>query len=390
MPSTKPTVLELCLTLDTGGLERVVVNLSNELSRIGAVSPRICTVGQTTGNVIPATIRSDIDWTELKGKPCFTLKTALKLTKLVRQKKISLIHAHGTQPLVYALTASMMCGTPIVFTKHNSYDDLDFFQRHRVFQMIACHTVRQFIGVSDQATEMLRRVFKPAALRCQTLINGTELPEKLARKDCGEFHGYSANDKFVMVTVCRLAPEKDIVTLLWAFASVHGTAPNTELWIVGDGGERRNLVQLAENLGIKDSVRFWGFRGKVDQILTCADLFVNSSWTEGISISILEAMSLGLPIVATSVGGTPTIVKDEVNGLLVEPRSPHQLGSAMLRLVQDRALCRKFGASSREQVERHWSLRRMTERYLEIYWDALGMEAPLRIPEDTVPNTKAS
>jgi L-malate glycosyltransferase len=377
----KQGVLQICLTLDTGGLERVVVNLANEVSRTAVMRTQICTVGQTTGEVIPDTIAPGVEWTELKGKPHFTVKTALKLAKLARSSKVTLLHAHGTQPLVYALTTSMLCGLPVVFTKHNSYEDLDFFARHRFFKNAACRRVRRFIGVSEQATEILRRVFQPAAHRCQTLINGTELPSESVRQTAMfARNAYAKKDKFIIATVCRLAPEKDLVTLLWAFASVHAIEPATELWIVGDGSERANLVKLSEHLGVKQSVRFWGFRGKVDQILGCADLFVNSSWTEGISISILEAMALGLPIVATAVGGTPSIVKSGENGLLVEPRSPSELSRALLRIIQDRELCRKLGDSSWRQVEEYWSLRRMAERYVAIYSEA--MIKPIALPAE--------
>ena len=159
-----------------------------------------------------------------------------------------------------------------------------------------------------------------------------------------------------------------------AFARVHAVHEKAELWIIGDGAERDMLVQLSAELGIKNNVRFWGFRGRVEQILNGADVYVNSSWTEGISVSILEAMGAGLPIVATAVGGTPTIVKEGQNGLLVAPRNPAALGEALASMLQNAARCVQMGENSRAQVQHHWSLRRMAERYLELYNHALKGE----------------
>lgn len=365
--NAKPSVMQLCLTLDTGGLERVVVNLASALARNHGVASRICTVGQTKDKLISAAIGPGTVWTELKGPPHFSFRTALKLAREVKRHKIDLIHAHGTQPLVYALTSALLCGVPVVYTKHNSYEDLNFFLRRGLFNKLACLLVRRFIGVSDPATEILRRVFRPAAERCVTQINGTELPSNSVRcKASAIRNSGSMLGPQVIATVCRLAPEKDIATLLHAFARVQTVHPHTELWIVGDGAERQTLLQLADKLNIRRQVRFWGFRGKIQQILACSDLFVNSSLTEGISISILEAMSLGLPVVATAVGGTPSIVTPE-NGLLVPPKQPDQLADAMLTLLCDADLRRRMGEQSFQSVKSRWSLDQMAESYLRLY-----------------------
>jgi len=382
--SERPNVLQLCLTLDTGGLERVVVSLANELLSTGAVHPLICTVGKTTGSLISEGIAPGVEWAELKGPPRFSFRTALKLAQLVRREKIQLIHAHGTQPLIYALSASALSGVPIVFTKHNSYEDLNFFARHSVFNYLACRRVTRFIGVSEQATEILKRVFRPVAQRCETHINGVALFSDAVREHAQKSRlAGEARGELTMATVCRLAPEKDLVTLLEAFALVRKDHGAAKLWIIGDGSERGSLMQTAEKLDLKESVKFWGFRGKVEQILSGADVYVNSSLTEGISISILEGMSMAMPIVATAVGGTPSLIKQGVNGFLVEPRNPEQLAGALLRLAEDRKMCRDFGEQSCLEVEANWSLRSMAEKYCEIYVEAIPPGARIWQPADT-------
>jgi glycosyltransferase involved in cell wall biosynthesis len=124
------------------------------------------------------------------------------------------------------------------------------------------------------------------------------------------------DDTFVVISVARLDPVKDLATLLDAFALVRRRVPHSRLLIVGDGPDRATLAANAACLDLADSVTFIGYRSDVQSLLPSADLYVNSSITEGISITILEAMAAGLPVVATAVGGTPEVV-DRTTGLLV-------------------------------------------------------------------------
>ncbi len=363
----KLNVLELCLTLDTGGLEKIVVSLSNALAGRENVSPNICTVGRTSGEVLPASIQEGVGWFELKGPPYFDFKTAWRLLGLVRKRKINLIHAHGTQPLVYALSVSLATGVPVLLTKHSSFEDLQFFERRRLFHALACHRSGYFIGVSPQATQVLKRVFAPVAHRCMTQINGTAL---IAKPVSPRF-SFESEDvlqrPLIITTVCRLSPEKDLVTLLRAFARLSVFGPKAELWIVGDGVESNQLRHSTTKLGVAEKVRFFGVSGQVEKLLLQSHIFANSSLTEGISVAILEAMSAGLPVVATSVGGTPSIVKAGYNGLLVPAQNEVRMAEALLHLMQRPGLRAEMGANGRKEIEAHWSLERMAGRYLELY-----------------------
>jgi len=360
--------MQLCLTLDTGGLERVAVSLANTLATRHGFRSHICSVGKTTAQLIPALLERKVVWTELSGPPRFHLPTALRLAKLLRSQRIDVLHAHGTQPLVYALAASLLSPVEIVYTKHNSHDDLAFFFKRPFFRWLAASRVKHFTGVSDTATAMLKKVFAAAAERCRTQINGTGLPSRSLRMKAQAARNSGAtNAPRIITTVCRLAPEKDMATLIQAFAKLREKRRNVELWIVGDGPERSMLLELAQRLEVRNAIRFWGFRGKIEQILACSDVFVNSSITEGVSISILEAMSIGLPIVATSVGGTPSIVQDRKNGRLVPPRNPGLLANALFDVLEDVGLRRAMGEKSYQSVVSNWSLERMVDSYVALY-----------------------
>lgn len=157
-----------------------------------------------------------------------------------------------------------------------------------------------------------------------------------------------APDDVLAIQVAALAPHKSQTTLLQAAARALGTAPRLRVWIAGEGALREPLLAEHRALGLGDRVRLLGFRDDVVPLLRAADLFVLTSYLEGLGTSVLDAMAAGLPVVATAVGGVPEIVRDEVTGILVPPRDPAALAAAMERLAGDPALRAAMGARGRE------------------------------------------
>ncbi|MBU0492657.1 MAG: glycosyltransferase family 4 protein [Chloroflexi bacterium] len=180
----------------------------------------------------------------------------------------------------------------------------------------------------------------------------------------------------VALFVGRLDPVKQLDVLLRAWARVLGDADapgqSPVLVLVGDGPEREALVRLAGELGIVGSVRLIGAVEQVAGWYHGADLFVLPSQVEGLSNALLEAMSCGLPVVATAVGGTPEVVEDGVNGLLVPPGDVAALSVALGRLMGDPALARQLGHAARQTVVAGYSVEAMVERYLALYESLLS------------------
>ena len=169
------------------------------------------------------------------------------------------------------------------------------------------------------------------------------------------------------VAVARLSPEKDLGTLLEAAALVVRTIPGFQLEIAGAGPCRPDLVKLAGSLCLGDRVRFLGEVSDIPALLARAGLFVLPSLTEGISLTVLEAMARGLPVVATRVGGNPEVVDDGRSGLLVPPRNPQALADALCRLWQDSALAARLGRAGRRRAEAHFDVRHMVAAYEDLY-----------------------
>ena len=150
--------------------------------------------------------------------------------------------------------------------------------------------------------------------------------------------------------------------------------PTARFLILGDGALRPSLQEQARNLGVEDRVVFAGYQPQVEPFYRLMDLSVLTSLSEGLSITLLESMSYGLPVVATQVGGNPELVEDGKTGLLVPPEDPERFAGAVIRLLRDPSLRKEMGSRSRIRVETEFSLTRVAQRYEEIYSSARDPE----------------
>jgi glycosyltransferase involved in cell wall biosynthesis len=173
------------------------------------------------------------------------------------------------------------------------------------------------------------------------------------------------NDKSlpVVFTPARLHKQKRHSDLLKAAALV----PNALFVLAGDGPERGKLEELANRLGIASRVVFLGERNDVPKLLVCCDVFVLPSMYEGLPVSVLEAMAVGRPVVATAVGGTDEVVEDGVTGILVPPREPAKLAAEITRVCDDRALADSLSAAGKRRVRESFSSSSMVSGVLDVY-----------------------
>ena len=197
-----------------------------------------------------------------------------------------------------------------------------------------------------------------AAARLVTVRNGIDLARFA-------YNGPAPHGPAVIVA--RLAPEKDHATLLRALAIAAAAEPDFRLEIAGDGPCRADLHALAASLGVTRSVRFLGRVDDIPALLERAGLLVLSSRLEGISLTLLEAMARGLPVVATRVGGNVEVVADGETGLLVPAASPPELAAAMLLLWRDPEWSRCLGMAGRARAEEQFDIRKTVATYEAFY-----------------------
>jgi sugar transferase (PEP-CTERM/EpsH1 system associated) len=278
------------------------------------------------------------------------------LARLFRRIKPDVVHTHDQRALFYATLAARLAGVPrVVHTRHGR--DIHATPRQLAMVRFVSRLVNDFVCVSsDVAALSLAQGIAPG--RLQTIVNGID----------GERFPFSGpRTGGPLVAVVRLSPEKDVANLVRAVAIAGGEDPDLRVEVAGDGPCRSELRQLVGELGLEERVSFLGEVRDVPGLLARAAIFVLPSRSEGISLTLLEAMACGLPVVATRVGGTPEVVRDGQDGLLVPPSNPAALAAAILRLRRDPEGARRMGEAGRRRVELDFGARRMVADYLALY-----------------------
>jgi glycosyltransferase involved in cell wall biosynthesis len=205
----------------------------------------------------------------------------------------------------------------------------------------------------------------------QLIYNGVDLQRYDVTVPCctyREEYGIEPDDVVVGV-VARLEPEKGHPTLLDAWPAVLQGVPKATLLIVGEGSRREDLECQATALGIARRVVFTGRRDDVPEVTAALDVAVLPSYREAQGLSILEAMALSRPVVASRVGGIPEVIEDGVSGLLVPPRDPAALAGAIVRLLKDHPLADMIGRAGHDVVHDRFCVGLMVKAIERIYDD---------------------
>ncbi len=201
------------------------------------------------------------------------------------------------------------------------------------------------------------------------IYNGVDLDRYEHQEPCctlREEYGMAPDSQIVGV-VARLEPEKGHPTLLAAWPAVLRSRPDAYLLVVGEGGQREALERQANDLGIGDRVVFTGRRDDIPAVTAALDVAVLPSYREAQGLTILEAMALGRPVVASSVGGIPEMIQDGVTGLLVPPHDAQAIASAITRLLLDHPLADTLARAGHDLVHDRFCIQLMVRAIETIY-----------------------
>lgn len=346
-------VCHLSLTLNTGGMERLLVDFAR-FRDPAAVEPTFLALqdaGEPARQLreLGVPVRHGIAGRRSGGA------RLLRLAKTFRELRPDVIHTHNPAPQVWGVLAGRLAGVAaVVHTRHG-----------HALGSLPAPLLRPLFAQAD------RVVCVSEDLRSDLLRRQGLAPDRVLKIwngiDTSRFSWAGPRSEPVAVTVCRLAAVKDIPTLLRATALVVKELLGFRLRVAGDGPLRGELDALAQGLGIADSVEFLGERHDVPAVLADAGLFVSSSSTEGLSLTLAEAMAVGLPVLATAVGGNAEIVKHGVTGRLVPPGDPRALADGLLAMWAERARWEEMGRAGRERVLAHFDVRRMVRDYEDLY-----------------------
>lgn len=356
-------VLHIVLGLQIGGLERVVVDLINNCSpEIRSYVVCLEEAGALALSCHAAKVY------ELHKHPGLSIATVRQLDSLARELKIDLIHTHNPSPHFYGALAGLLAGIPVVHTKHgrNYPDNI----RKVVLNRVAGRLTRKIVAVSGDAAAICIGVEKNPPDKVMVIVNGIDTGLYSPAADGKSQPG---NSVCIIGIVARLSPEKDHHTLLAACKLLRDRQFHFQLVIIGDGPLRSELEQDAGDLGITGQVEFVGMSNDVARQLQRLDVFVLCSTTEGISLTLLEAMATRLPVVASDVGGNPEVVVDGTTGFIVPAKNPELLADRLCMLINDQCLRETMGLAGRKRVEEQFDIRQTVRNYERLYHDVLGI-----------------
>jgi len=249
-----------------------------------------------------------------------------------------------------------------------------------------CHFTSRQVAIGRQLARFVDRyVCVSDDVRAQCVTEGigpSRLVTVLNGIDVSRFGFRGPDPGGPVVAVARLSPEKDIANLVRATAIGAPRAPGLRVEVAGGGPCLEELQQLAADLGVADRIVFLGEVRDIPSLLARARLFVLPSRSEGIPLTVLEAMACGLPVVATRVGGLPEVVEDEVTGLLVPAADPTALAGAMIEIWGDPKRGDQMGRAGRQRAEECFGVGRMVAEYEALYasgawqWDEVQLASP--------------
>lgn len=310
--------------------------------------------------------------------PLRDFRAANALIERVEELQPRLIHAHGYRAAwVAALAASLLqarsgCAPPpILATAHNLFPARSSLPGTFAFHFTHDRLAR-WIAITQAVKGSLVSAGVPASL-IEVIPNGIDpaaySPGHREKIRCG--FGVPLDAPLVAV-VARLEPNKGVDDALRAFTMLRRAHPDARLWIVGEGPEREALHDLTHARALRGSVRFLGWRDDAPALLSAADACLIPSRSEGQSLVALEAMALGVPVVATEVGGLPEMIRDGETGLLAPPGDPPAMARALSRILNETDLHERLARQGPEEVRLHWNEADMVRRTAELYRKTLG------------------
>jgi sugar transferase (PEP-CTERM/EpsH1 system associated) len=309
---------------------------------------------------------------ELKHPGGNSFNIPLKLSRIFRKHKIEIVHTHSWGTLVEGVLGAKLAGVPVII--HGEHGTFPNNLTHRIVQHIAWRFTDRILSVSGILKSKLAKELNFPKDKIEVILNGVDdkifHPNPTLRQKFRERFGFS-DDTFVVGTVGRLTKVKNQLMLMKAAEQMYLQGHDLEVVIVGGytvgDGVESELRTFAEQSAIRKHIHFIGFQEDTELYYNGFDVFALTSLSEGCSNVIQEAMSCGVPVVATNVGGNPELVIDGETGFLVPSDAPNTLTDKLIQLKHDHQLRAYFARNARQHAVSRFSLDVMVQSYESLY-----------------------
>lgn len=354
-------------SLGMGGIETMIVDMVRLLPA-DQFSPEVA-IFESGGILEQTLIERGIPVHHLHKRAGIDGGLFLRLRRLLKERNIRVVHSHNFSAWLYSSIAARSLGNILhIHTEHSGVGALR--RRHAVERWLSRITP-YVVAVSKHVHQVMIDDIGISPRRVKLIQNGVNTgrfaPNIAVRCIMRQTLGLGDNDIAIGI-IARLAPVKNHTHLLRAFARILDAGQTrAQLMVIGDGAERQALEALSTQLGIASRTRFMGERRDTEALLNALDIYVLSSLSEGMNLTLLEAMSAGLPIVATAVGGNGEMVEDGKTGFLVPLSDVDAMISRLNQLMNDPSLRLKLGTAARASAIGRFDERVMIDAYLSLY-----------------------
>lgn len=301
----------------------------------------------------------------------------MNLKEIVGKGNYDLVHTHGYLADLLGLTAARVSGLSVVSTCHGFINGGWKLSLYNRLDIEALAWFDRVIAVSDSISNgWLQSRVKPEKItiieNCASPLTESALITSMREKKRGLMQ--IAADEILLGFFGRLSSEKGIVYLLEALKLLQDTELRVKLVLLGEGSQRTELEEIVRRDRLSEQVIFAGFEKKIEEWMAATDIFVLPSLTEGTPMALLEAMSFGLPCIASAVGGVPKVIESGEDGILVAPGNPSQIRDAVLSICNDDSQRDSISRKARQKIERNYDAglwaRRIENEYLRILYNA--------------------
>lgn len=319
----------------------------------------------------------------------------IRLSRFIRSEGYTLVHTHTSKGGIIGRLAAWLAGVPAICHTVHGYSFGDYSPRwqrwiYSAIERIAAGWCDRVISVNhcDRQYAIEHRLCDEQKI--VTIPNGISIDRirtTNSRAETRHLLGLGDGD-YAVLCLGRMVAEKGFADVIRAVSTLRGGMRRPfRIFMAGDGAERAPMEHLAGELGVTEFVRFLGFRRDVGDLLNASDLVVLPGLREGLSISLLEAMGAGRPIVTTRIGPNTEVVAIAGAAVLVDPRNPVALAEAIIRVSEDPALAARVSRNASEELRRNYTQDRMVASYLDLYrslmrgkhrQEALPPEVPVR------------
>lgn len=351
-----------------GGAQRYVYDLATNLPKGYTPIVALGGSGPLAQKLVAAQIRTiplhtlERDISVLKD-----IRSFFRLISLFRSENPDIVHLNSSKAGGMGALAARICGVPrIVFTAHGWFHNE---KRSMVARRLAwiLHLITQVLAHTTIAVS--RAAYGSAPLKTRTCVihNAVHIEEPMQRAEARELlskKGASFNTEIAIGTIGELHANKGHDVLI---ESAKLLPQSSSITIIGDGEKRKDTEQQINSEHLASKVFLAGHVDVASQYLSAFDIFVLPSRTEALAYVALEAGLAGLPVVASSVGGVPEVIENEVTGLLVPPENPEALAEALQKLIDSQDLRERYGKALKEKVAREFSLERMVSETVTVY-----------------------